>query len=154
MKTRPVLTTIAVILAGVGDSCGGSEVGPIDPGAVAVASHDAVEIEWSRSWDAAFERARAEDKAVLVTFYADWCIWCKRLEDTTLADGRVAAFMADTVVPLRLDVDGDGGQLASRFEVDGLPTILVLDDDGRELGRIPGYLPPGGFLERVRALLG
>jgi thioredoxin-related protein len=37
--------------------------------------------------------------------------------------------------------------------VDGLPTVLILDPNGREIGRIPGYMPPTGFLERVEGFL-
>ena len=111
-------------------------------------------IEWAGTWDIAFSKARSEEKVVLVTFYADWCIWCKRLEDTTLADSSVASFVTAKTVPVRLDVDGDGRELSNKYRVDGLPTILVLSVDGEELGRIPGYLPPASFLERIRPLAG
>ena len=60
----------------------------------------------------------------------------------------------DRVVPVSLDVDGDGRDLSARYSVEGLPTILVLDADGREIGRIPGYMPPTGFLERIQELIG
>lgn len=112
------------------------------------------DIQWAGSWDAALFRARSEEKVVLVTFYADWCMWCKKLENTTLADNAVASFLAENTVPIRLDVDGDGRELSDEYDVDGLPTVLVLGEDGTEMGRIPGYLPPEGFLERVKAIVG
>ncbi len=114
----------------------------------------ASKIEWAKTWDAAFFRAKSEEKVVLVTFYADWCIWCKKLEDTTLSDSTVAAFLTQKTVPIRLDVDGDGRAISDQYRVDGLPTVLVLKTDGTELGRIPGYLPPQGFLERIKSLIG
>lgn len=119
----------------------------------AVSSHQQSDIQWAGTWDAAFFRARSEEKVVLVTFYADWCIWCKRLENTTLANNSVASFLAENTVPVRLNVDGDGRALSDRYRVDGLPTVLVLGTNGAELGRIPGYLPPEGFLKRVRSLV-
>ena len=118
-----------------------------------VSSHQGNDIQWAQTWDAAFFRARSEEKVVLVTFYADWCIWCKKLEDTTLADSSVASFLAEKTVPIRLDVDGAGRELSDQYRVDGLPTVLVLKNDGTELGRIPGYLPPEGFLERIRSFV-
>ncbi|MEN8162962.1 MAG: thioredoxin fold domain-containing protein [Acidobacteriota bacterium] len=111
-------------------------------------------VQWAGTWDAALFRARSEKKVVLVAFYADWCIWCKKLEDTTLADNSVVSFLAEKTVPVRLDVDGDGQELSEKYRIDGLPTVLVLRNDGTELGRIPGYLPAEGFLERIRALVG
>ena len=118
-----------------------------------VSSHQGNDIQWAKTWDAALFRARSEEKVVLVTFYADWCIWCKKLEDTTLADSSVASFLAEKTVPIRLDVDGAGRELSDQYRVDGLPTVLVLKNDGTELGRIPGYLPPEGFLERIRSFV-
>ncbi len=115
----------------------------------AVANHATVEVSWESDMPAALERARTEGKPVLVNFYADWCVWCKRLESTTLRDAKVASVLQNRVVPLSLNVDGDGKELSNKYQVDGLPTIIVLDADGRELGRIPGYMPPDSFLERV-----
>jgi thioredoxin-related protein len=50
-------------------------------------------------------------------------------------------------------VDGDGRELSNEYRVDGLPTVLILDPNGREIGRIPGYMAPTGFLERVEGFL-
>jgi thioredoxin 1 len=137
-------------------ACGVAEQGTDargDAAAAAVTAHHQVEVSWATSWDAAFERAREESKPVLVTFSADWCVWCKRLETTTFTDAKVAGLLADEVVPLELDVDGAGRELSNRFEIDPLPTVVVLASDGTELGRIVGYEPPASFLESVRGLL-
>ncbi len=146
MLTALVVATLA--------ACGTETTTVADgPAAAAVTSHAPVEVPWATSWDAAFERARAEDKPVLVTFSAEWCVWCARLEATTFGDHKVASLLADRVVPVDLDVDGPGRELSDRYGVDPLPTVLVLSHDGSELGRIVGYLPPGGFLERMVEIL-
>lgn len=133
----------------------GTETGTVgDPTVAAVVTyHEPVEVPWAASWDAAFERARSEDKPVLVTFTAEWCVWCARLESTTFGDRKVASLLAEHVVPVDLDVDGPGRELSDRYGVDPLPTVLVLSRDGSELGRIVGYLPPGGFLDRMGEIL-
>ncbi len=93
MKPSMTLATIiaisALVISCLGCGWQQSDV-PVD-GAMVVSSHEVAAIKWSADWDGAFAQARTERKAVLVTFYADWCIWCKRLEDTTLADNQVAA---------------------------------------------------------------
>jgi thiol:disulfide interchange protein len=119
----------------------------------AVTTHGAVEVDWEKTLPEALERAQSEGKPVLVNFYAEWCVWCKRLESTTLRDNQVKTVLRDRVVPVSLDVDGDGRELSNMYRVDGLPTILVLDGEGRELGRIPGYIAPSGFLELVEGFL-
>ncbi len=80
--------------------------------------------------------------------------WCKKLEKTTLSDGAVSAYLGDRVVPLRLNVDTNGKARSREYRVEGLPTLVVLSAEGREIGRIPGYLPPDVFLERMQSLLG
>ena len=37
------------------------------------------------------------------------------------------------------DTEPQGNRLASRFRVDGFPTLLILDSSGREIGRILGF---------------
>ena len=122
---------------------------PIEP----VSNHATIEVTWEKDLPAALERARSEGKPVLINFYADWCVWCKRLESTTLRDAKVASVLQDRVVPLSLNVEGSGRELSNEYRVDGLPTILVLDAGGREIGRIPGYMPPESFLKRVEGFL-
>ena len=145
-------TTIATVLAMIAGGC--SRPAP-EPSTTAetVTNHESVVVDWGEDLDSALEQARSEGKPVLVNFYADWCVWCKRLEATTLRDAQVADMLSDKVVPVSLNVDGNGKELSDQYRVDGLPTILVLDTDGREIGRIPGYMPPSGFLERVEGFL-
>ena len=135
--------------------CGEKDAASPPEAAASVArSHGSGGLHWSSDWDASLEKAKNEDKRVLVDFYADWCIWCKKLEKTTLSDSAVAAYLKERVVPLRLNVDTNGRSLSREFRIDGLPTLLILNGDGREVGRIPGYLPPDAFLARMQSLLG
>jgi thiol:disulfide interchange protein len=149
---RPTLAIAALAAVIIVAACSRQETAPAAPVAT-ISNHATVEIVWESDMPSALERARNEGKPVLVNFYADWCVWCKRLESTTLRDAKVASVLQDKVVPLSLDVDGSGKDLSNEYRVDGLPTIIVLDASGREIGRIPGYMPPDSFLERVEGFL-
>jgi thiol:disulfide interchange protein len=135
-------------------SCGG-------PGAeretgaptLAVTSHGNVDVTWESEWDAAFQRARAEGKPVMANFYAEWCVWCKHLETVTFRDRKVATMIADTLVPVNIDIDGDVKDLVRDQKIQAPPTIVLYTAEGEELGRIPGYLPPGNFLTVVEKIL-
>ena len=128
---------------------------PAESAPPAIASHGEGSVDWTTSWDAAIKKARSENRAILIDFYADWCIWCRRLDATTYRDPKVVTFLTDRVVATKLDVEkSEGRGLASKYHVDGLPTILLVSPDGHELGRIPGYMPAGQFLERVSQIVG
>jgi thiol:disulfide interchange protein len=110
-------------------------------------------IAWAATLPGALERARVERKLVMVDLVTDWCAVCKEFDRTTLADARVMAALGN-VVPLKLDAERDGRELAERFGVDGYPTIIFLDGSGDEVGRISGLLPAGPFLEEFEDVLG
>jgi thiol:disulfide interchange protein len=145
---------IAGLLAAVTAGCGARHEEPAAQQIeLAATSHAPAELRWESDWNRAFERARREGKPVLVNFYADWCVWCKHLETVTFRDQKVASLLAGRVVPLGVNIDGDAGQLIRDYRIEAPPTILVLDPAGAELGRIPGYLPPAGFLAAVEDML-
>ncbi len=133
-----VLLTAMVGLCAAG--CGGGSQAAAGGGASAVA--------WERDLPSALARAGNEKKVVMVDFYTDWCKWCRRLDETTFADGSVQKALQG-VVTVRLNAEKDGRDAAARFNVDGFPTIIFLDPAGSEIGRIPGYMEPGPFLQEL-----
>ena len=84
-----------------------------------------------------FARANAEGKFVLLEYYADWCVDCARMEQTTFRDPRVVATLRRDFVSVRIDVtdprDPDGKALKRRFGVFGPPAVLLFDRNGAAL---------------------
>jgi thiol:disulfide interchange protein DsbD len=91
---------------------------------------------------------------VLANFYAEWCVWCKHLETITFRDAKVASLLSNRVVPVGVDVDGTEPSMLEDHRIQAPPTIVVYDPEGTELGRIPGYMPPTGFLRSVEGIIG
>lgn len=105
-------------------------------------------LPWERDFDAAMVRAGSEGKPVMVDFYTDWCGWCKKLERETYTDRRVQVALAG-FIPVKLNADREGRELAARMGVRAYPTLVFLDARGQEIGRIPGFMGPEPFLEEV-----
>lgn len=116
---------------------------------------------WGSDYDAALAQARASGKAVLVDFTgSDWCVYCIKLRKEVLDETRFAEWAENHFVLLEVDVPQRANfdralrerniKLCDQYKVAGYPTVLVLDDKGRPLGGLFGYI---GDPETVRKTL-
>jgi thiol:disulfide interchange protein len=99
-------------------------------------------IQWHNDLDRALSMAKANHNKVVVDVYTDWCGWCKKMDSNIYTDPGVVA-LSSRYIFVKLDAeDGEQGQrFATKMSVDGYPTTLVLDENGRSLQRVPGYPP-------------
>jgi thiol:disulfide interchange protein DsbD len=101
--------------------------------------------------------AHAGGRAVMLDFYADWCVSCKEMERFTFSDPQVQARMGRMLL-LQADVTANADQdreLLKRFGLFGPPGILFFGPDGRELERIRviGFQPAEKFVGALDAAL-
>lgn len=107
--------------------------------------------------DAEVRNASASGRAVMLDFYADWCVSCKEMERLTFTDARVRKALADVVL-LQADVtanNADDQALLKRFGLFGPPGTIFFDAQGRELkARVVGFQRADTFLESLRRAIG
>jgi thiol:disulfide interchange protein DsbD len=101
------------------------------------------------------QNARSERRAVMLDFYADWCVSCKEMERFTFTDAQVRARM-DRMLLLQVDVtanNADDRAMLKRFNLFGPPGIMFFDGDGREQAarRVIGYQDAARFMQSLPA---
>ena len=120
----------------------------------AVSQVVASEGEWLTDVPKALDRAKAEKKVVLLDFTgSDWCGWCKRFDKEVFSTTEFKEYARKNLVLVEVDFPNqkklgpelkkanDG--LKNKYKVDGFPTFVVLNGEGREIGRQVGYLEGG-----------
>jgi thiol:disulfide interchange protein len=100
----------------------------------------------------ALARAKREQKPVVLDFYAEWCVPCKRMLRETFADPKVTALLERCVL-VKIDTDRYP-DLGRKYGVSGLPDLRFLAPDGTEKKRVLDYQDPAPFAKALEALLG
>ena len=123
------------------------------------------ELNWLTDYDAARSKAKTDNKLLLLDFTgSDWCGWCKRLNAEVFSKAEFQEYAAKNLVLVELDfprmkaqsdaVKKQNMQLASKYRIEGFPTIIVLNADGKQVGEL-GYMEGGptafiAALEKLR----
>lgn len=110
------------------------------------------DVTWVDGLPGALEQAAQADRPVMVDFYTEWCGWCKKLDAEVYTDERVEKLLTEAFVCVKIDGDTNE-QLVEKYEVEGYPTIVILDTDGTTLKRIDGFEPADLFLIELRDAL-
>ena len=105
-----------------------------------IKSKDAIEVDSSNF----VEEALKTDKKVLIDFYATWCGPCKKLSPIL----EEVAGEHDEIKLIKIDVDKNE-LLASKFEVEAMPTLVVLEK-GEELRRSVGLISKNKVVELIK----
>lgn len=105
-------------------------------------------VSWRKTLSSALSEAKKSKKMVMVFLYADWCTWCK-LMDQQVFSAQATAEKLKAVIPVRLNVDGNGREFKSEYGVEQFPAIVFLEADGGKFGQFYGYAPPTVFRDEV-----
>lgn len=108
------------------------------------------EIEWKPYNVNSVPASLNGSRGMIIDFYADWCIPCKELDASTFTDVRVISasksfvtFKADMTKSLSPEVEA----LRNKYNIAGVPTVLIIDSKGKEVNRITGFIDANEFLK-------
>ncbi len=107
--------------------------------------------------DARLAAAKADGRAVMLDFYADWCVSCKEMERYTFNDPKVQARL-NTMVRLQVDVTANSDAdkaLLKRFSLFGPPGLIFWNGAGEQSDyKVIGFEKSDKFLASIDAALG
>jgi thiol:disulfide interchange protein len=120
-------------------------------GVLTVCASARAAVEWQRNYKSALQKAKSENKLVMVDIYAEWCGPCKFLDKNTFSAKEVMAKLSNGFIAVKIDLDKspEAMELAKKFSVNAIPHIVFLDPDGKQLSDIVGYVPPDQFLKEL-----
>jgi len=120
----------------------------------AVAITAKAENSWETDYKKAQQTAKAENKLLLINFTgSDWCGYCILFDRNILSKKEFKDFAAKNLVLVEVDfprrkeqsaaVKAQNERLGSEYRVQGFPTVVILNGDGRKVWRYDGYFDGG-----------
>ena len=94
-------------------------------------------VEWNEWGQAAFDRAQAEDKPVLLDIGAVWCHWCHVMDRESYENAETAKIINDHFVAIKVDRD-------ERPDVDARYQAAVSSISGQGGWPLTAFLTPDG----------
>lgn len=121
--------------------------------------HQPTNLPMASSYEQAIEQAKTTNQTIVLLFTgSDWCHWCKVLEQDYISNNAFSQALRGEFLFVRIELPRSqvieyNRELMKRFNVSGLPTLVVLDANGRVLGR-SGYLKmsPQQFAAQLQAM--
>ena len=119
---------------------------------------------WLTNYAEAQQEAKSQHKLLLMDFTgSDWCGWCIMLEKEIFSKPEFKEYASKNLVlfeadfPRRKELPAEtveqNQSLAMKYQIQGFPTIVVLDSSGKELAQL-GYMPggPAAFIAKLEKL--
>ena len=94
-------------------------------------------VHWHAWGEAAFARAQAEDKPILLDIGAVWCHWCHVMDRESYEDAEIAAIINEHFVAVKVDRD-------ERPDVDARYQSAISAISGQGGWPLTGFLTPDG----------
>ena len=106
------------------------------------------EIKWEENFEAAMQKARAENKPIMIDFYADWCGPCKDMDARVYPERNVIAQSQNWIT---VKVNGEKRpDVMQSYGISGYPTLLFAQSNGKPVVSTTGYLDAPQLVQQMQ----
>ena len=117
-------------------------------------------IKWL-SWEEALELHSETEKKFFVDIYTDWCLWCSKMEKSTLSDPKIVDYINENYYPIHFNAEDKqelifdnklykpiksfGKRATHELAIEimngniGYPTIVFIDENLKVIQPIQGF---------------
>ncbi len=95
-------------------------------------------VQWRSDYNSARKEATEKGRPILLDFGTENCMWCKKLDLSTLRDPVIVRLLNDNFVSLRVDAERET-TLAQTLRISQYPTMVLASPDGKIIGVLEGY---------------
>ncbi|WP_457597707.1 thioredoxin family protein [Hydrogenimonas sp.] len=107
------------------------------------------EITWQPSYEAAKQEAQKSGKPIMALLVSHTCRWCRRLENRTLQNPEVSAYVQKHFVPVLLYREDRNFPDTIRSSM--VPTTFFLTPEGKNIIKpVVGYWEPMDYLTDLK----
>ncbi len=107
------------------------------------------------SFDEALKKAQEEKKDLFVDFYADWCGPCKAMAMRIFTLPEVGDYFNARFVCVQVNVEAkENSEVAKKYDVKVLPTMVFVSREGKELRRAQGAMEAATLLKEAKIAIG
>lgn len=105
-------------------------------------------INWADTLHDALANIHGTEKLLFLFFHHPECAGSTKTRDITFNDPGVMDFINTHFVGVSVPVT-EAQEHTARYGIELTPTFIIADEDGRELERWVGYLPPKEFISQI-----
>ena len=115
-------------------------------------SSESAGIEWITSFDRALLKAKAENKLIMIDFYAENCPACIEMDRFTYANPEVIQSSRKFIAAKLYSADNK--DLVKKYGILGYPATVFLTPDGSQIGKTAhGFFTVDDFLKLMNQAL-
>jgi thioredoxin-related protein len=111
-------------------------------------------VKWEQgTLQEALNKAKKNKKGPNVVFvdcYTTWCGPCRHMSKDVFPTKEAGDYFNKRFVNIQIDMEkGEGVDVKKKYDVGAYPTFLILDTEGKELGRVVGSAELSEFIQSV-----